>query len=229
MKLPSQSRTIDRVLRLALVAGALVPVLLAAPASAAEPWADPQLTLTAGLSAWYDASAEPAARKAAGKKAWKDDSRVDLWHDASGAGRHLRQPVKADRPVIRFAEQLAFVHFDGENDVLFADGLNLPLGEFTVFVVGTPFSNDGGFRAFLSANRDGQNDYVSGLNIDQGPDGSRKFVTINVEGPGFGGRAISSSPKRLSASLCACAWRRPLVPRQRLSTSMANRPLGEIE
>ncbi len=174
-------------LRLTLVVNALASALLAVPAWGVEPWADPQLKLTSGLSAWYDASAEPAARKAAGNKAWKDDSRVDLWHDASGAGRHLRQPAEADRPLVRFANRLAFVHFDGENDVLFADGLNLPLSEFTVFVVGTPFSNDGGFRALLSFNRDGQNDYVSGLNIDQGPDSSRKFVTINVEGAGFGG------------------------------------------
>ncbi len=159
-------------------------------ADAVEPWADKNLKFTEGLVAWYDAGVEPAARAAAGKNRWKNGSRVDLWHDASGAGRNLRQPVTSDRPVIRFddvQDELAFVHFDGDNDVLFAGDLNLSFNDVTVFVVGTPFTNDGGFRAFLSFNRDGQNDYVSGLNIDQGPGSSRKFAAINVEGPGFGG------------------------------------------
>ena len=128
-----------------------------------------------------------AARGAAEKKLWKDDSRVDVWQDGSGAKRDLRQPVKDLRPVIRFDEQLAFVHFNGETTVLAAENLNLSFGDFTVIVVGTPFSNDGMFRGFLAMNRNGQNDYVSGMNIDQGPDGSPKFATINVEGAGFGG------------------------------------------
>ena len=154
---------------------------------AVEPWGDARLKLTSGLTAWYDASVQNAARAAIGKKPWKDDARVDVWRDASGARRDLLQPTKELRPVIRFDEQLAFVHFNGETSVLAVENLDISLGDFTVFVVAAPFSNDGTFRGFLAFNRNGQNDYVSGLNIDQGPDGSPKFATINVEGPGFGG------------------------------------------
>src|SRR5689334_7442818 len=69
--------------------------------AAIEPWADARLKLTSGLTAWYDASVQNAARGAAEKNAWKDDSRVDVWQDGSGAKRDLVQPVKEMRPIVR--------------------------------------------------------------------------------------------------------------------------------
>src|SRR5262249_19409006 len=50
-----------------------------------------------------------------------------------------------------------------------------------------PFSNAGDFRAFLALNRTGQNDYTSGLTVDQGPGATFRFQALNVEGAGFGG------------------------------------------
>src|SRR5262249_29905139 len=50
-----------------------------------------------------------------------------------------------------------------------------------------PFSNRGDFRAFLALNRAGQNDYSSGLTVDQGFPSSPRFQILNPEGAGFGG------------------------------------------
>ena len=43
------------------------------------------------------------------------------------------------------------------------------------------------FSAFLSFNHAGENDYLTGLNIDLGNGAKKKFDFLNVEGPGFVG------------------------------------------
>jgi len=173
--------------RIVAILSLLVVLMPTADTRAAESWADARLPVRDGLIGWYDASVQNAARQSQGQNQWKEDSRVDVWRDGSGAQRDLTQVDKEQRPKIHFDGDLALVGFNGEMTVLGAEGLELVLKETTVFVVGTAFSNDGNFRALLAFNRNGQNDYVSGLNLDQGPDGSREWVTLNAEGAGFGG------------------------------------------
>ncbi|REK19474.1 MAG: hypothetical protein DWQ37_01360 [Planctomycetota bacterium] len=143
--------------------------------------------MSEGLVAWYDATNENAARAAAAQPALGEDDSLDVWHDASGAGRHLTQSKVDDRPTVRADGELRFVRFDGQTQFLAADKLDENMDDVTVFVVGAPFSNDGGYRALLAFGATGKNDYQSGLNIDQGRRSTRRFETINVEGLGFGG------------------------------------------
>ena len=164
--------------------------VLPASVRAAQPeaWADAKLKITAGLTAWYDASVENAARKAAEQtpnRRTAPPSTVGTMSRAidtisSSPARLLARSFASD-------DDLRFVRFDGADDALASDGWNLALDAVTVFVVAAPFSNDGFFRGLLAANAAGANDYVTGLNVDLGPEASGKFATLNVEGAGFGG------------------------------------------
>jgi putative heme-binding domain-containing protein len=176
--------------RTRVLAGLLACALLGGAfrqAAAVESWADPALKVSEGLVAWYDISRENAARKAAKEPRLRDGGKVAIWHDASGGRRHLVQPSADAQPVVRTDDELRFVRFDGQSQWLTADGLGLRFTDATVFLVAAPFSNDGNFRALIAWNAAGANDYQSGLNVDQGPFGTRRFDTLNVEGPGFGG------------------------------------------
>ena len=87
------------------------------------------------------------------------------------------------------------VSFDGAATHLSCDGLGQQFDHLTVFLVAAPYSNDGNFRGLVSLRAAGGSDYQTGLNIDQGPFGSSRFDTVNVEGPGFGGaQNLSTSP-----------------------------------
>ncbi len=166
-----------------LAATWLAPYAFAAP----ESWADPNLKVTAGLVAWYDACAENAARRAEKQTRLQDGARVDVWHDASGGAHHLVQTSGVAQPRFRVYEEWNFVRFNGESEYLSASDFGLSFGDVTVFIVAAPFSNDGNFRGVLACSAAGVNDYISGLNVDQGPAASRQFATVNVEGAGFGG------------------------------------------
>src|SRR5262249_20718979 len=76
----------------------------------AEPWADPKLPITDGLELWLDAT-RPGEKKRA-------DGPLDIWSDASGKGRHVRQPAEASRPTLVHAGNSAAVRFDGIDDHL---------------------------------------------------------------------------------------------------------------
>lgn len=148
-------------------------------------WADPGLPVTGGLVLWLDAERLDAARVAHGLPALPDGSWVDVWHDASGHGRHLAQPREEAQPTIVDGA----LRFDGEASYLERRGNALRLADFTLFLVAAPLSNSGGFRGFLAINREGEHDYTSGLNVDQGFGFSWRFEALNVEGKGFGGMA----------------------------------------
>src|SRR5689334_4944986 len=88
---------------------ALLSLLFSLPVRAVEPWADAKLPVKENLELWLDASRENEARKdfnpPAGKKKRNragtnlgNDSSVDYWHDASGNGRNVHQPVASLRP-----------------------------------------------------------------------------------------------------------------------------------
>jgi putative heme-binding domain-containing protein len=148
-----------------------------------EPWADPGLKVTRGLTLWLDAGRLNAARRAHGLPEVSDGMRVGTWHDASGRGWDVAQSREVAQP--RFLD--GALRFDGESTYLERPDLRAGLKEFTLFVVAAPLSNGGGFRAFAAMHRDGHEDYTSAFNVDLGPGYAARFDAVNVEGPGFGG------------------------------------------
>src|SRR5579883_685448 len=151
--------------------------------SAAEPWADPRLTVTTGLELWLDAERLAAD----GKPEPKPGQLVEVWPDASGHGRQLWQPTAAARPTLVNNGAGPLLRFDGDDDYLRFAGPAVDVGAFSVFVVAVPRANSGGFRGFVASNAPGQRDYQSGLCLDLGPDPSAEFDQLNVEGRGFTG------------------------------------------
>jgi putative heme-binding domain-containing protein len=165
----------------ALVIGA--SHVLAAP----EPWADPRLPATNGLEVWLDASRQNDARQARQLPALADGRAVDFWFDASGHRFDLAQRLPAARPRFKVSAGGPFVRFDGKDDFLAAVHLRRALTNATIFMVAAPRSNTGLFRALLGINASGRNDFLTGLNLDQGPGASAAFTTLNAEGAGFPG------------------------------------------
>ena len=159
------------------------PVDDPAAAKPIESWADHGLKITRGLTLWLDAGRLNAARKAHGRPEASDGARIGIWYDASGNGRHFAQFREAAQPVF----QDGALRFDGEASYLERAGAGARLEEFTLFIVAAPFSNAGGFRAFLAMHEQGQPDFTSGVTVDMGSGFTTRFDTLNVEGEGFGG------------------------------------------
>jgi putative heme-binding domain-containing protein len=156
-----------------------------------EPWADPGLKVTRGLTLWLDAGRLNAARRAHGQPELSDGMRVETWYDASGRGWDVAQAREDARPTLLEGA----LRFDGEATFLERAGLKTGMKEFTLFVVAAPLSNGGGFRAFVAMHQNGREDYTSAFNLDMGPGFTGRFDTANVEGPGFGGtRNLMAEP-----------------------------------
>lgn len=146
-----------------------------------EKWADPKLPVSAGLEFWLDAA------HANGPDLVPHDGKLAVWFDASGNGRHLRQP-NADAQPARFpVGDAAIVRFDGNDDFMRGAYSGKDCDEMTLFVVAAPRRNLGGFRGVIALNAPRQRDFDSGITLDYGPDATTKFSTLNVEGRGFGG------------------------------------------
>jgi hypothetical protein len=158
-------------------------LLLLSAAIGAEPWAHRDLNVTEGLVVWLDAGRLNEARKTHDLPPLKSGDKVPAWYDASGHGHTLQQTDEKAQPVYYGGA----VRFNGENTFLDARQLGAPSEELTIVAVAAAFSNTGGFRALLATNKRDQNDYTSGVNIDQGPWRSNKFNVLSVEGSGFGG------------------------------------------
>ncbi len=164
--------------------------------SAAEPWADKKLAVTNGLELWLDAGKEIAARQHVLTTNGPrnrislnivNGEPIDRWHDASGHQRDVYQLVSSARPrFIQHSGGAAF-RFDGVDDFLAATGLGEKFDETTIFILAAPHTNKNEFGAFLAFNRDGVNDYLSGLNVDMANGAKKKFDFVNVEGAGFVG------------------------------------------
>ncbi len=148
-----------------------------------EPWADPGLKVTRGLALWLDAGRLNAARKAHGRAELSDGARVGTWYDGSGNGRHFAQ-IRAEAQPVYIDGAL---RFDGASTFLERAGAAARLEDFTLFIVAAPFSNPGGFRAFLAAHEQGEPDFTSGVTVDMGAASTMNFDSLNVEGEGFGG------------------------------------------
>lgn len=171
----------------ALVLLALLFGINGGTASGAEPWADERLPVHEGLQLWIDAAQQTAARQVQGEGAVSDGTPLSIVYDASGRGRHLVQEDEDARPRIAAVPGGHVLRFDGGDDHLRWTGGENAFAEMTVILVGTAYSNPGGFRAFLAANRKGANDYESRITIDQGSPGTPRFSRLNVEGRGFQG------------------------------------------
>ena len=154
-----------------------------APAVRVEAWADPGLKVTQGLVLWLDAGRLNAARKAHRLPEVHVGSRIEVWHDASGHGRHLTQQRESARPIYLDGA----LRFDGQATYLERAGLKARFPEFTLFLVVAPLSNAGGFPAFVAFHQDGRDDFTTGLTVDQGAGYTPRFEVLNVEGKGFVG------------------------------------------
>lgn len=168
------------------------------PARGAEPWANPALEVTAGLVLWLDADRAPpefapgpAETPSGAEGATAADlptgQELAVWHDASGRQHAVRQGAAEARPRLERVGQAAVVVFDGVDDHLRLTGLAGELAGLTLYLVAAPQDNPGDFAGLWALNaRDGR-DYETGFNVDQGPQPSASWETLNVEGRGFGG------------------------------------------
>ncbi len=161
------------------------------PSRPLEPWADPGLKVTRGLVLWLDSGRLNAARKWYSRADVPDGSRVAIWYDSSGNGRHLAQFNPDAQPLY----QAGAVRFNGTSTFLERAGAAARLEDFTLFIVAAPFSNAGGYRGFLAAHEQGEVDFTSGVTIDMGAALTLRFESLNVEGEGFGGeRSLLAEP-----------------------------------
>jgi glucose/arabinose dehydrogenase len=152
-----------------------------------EKWADPGLKVTQGLTLWLDAARQNPARKEYGKPELRTSDRVEDWFDSSGRGFHLIQKVATIQPIYREAEGFRAVQFDGSSTYMARGPVGKDFNNFTLFVVAVPLSNWGGFQAMLAMNETGKNDFLTGFTIDQGPQQTPRFQSLNPEGAGFTG------------------------------------------
>src|SRR5262249_10981339 len=102
-------------------------------------------------------------------------------------GRHLIQRLQEAQPHYLNVSGRAAIRFDGKDDHLGYTGPKQAVDDFTVFLVASPHSNAGGFRALLAAHETGKNDFTTGLNIDLGLTATTDFGQLSVEGRGFAG------------------------------------------
>lgn len=161
-------------------------VTVAAAANAPD-WADKRLPHTGGLLLWLDASAQAGATRALGAKPSKTGDSVEYWYDSSGFGRNVRQPNAEVRPTFRVEHGIGSIRFNGHGTNFSLGSLGLSAKNLTTILVVAPFQNAGNFRGLVSMHAKGEDDFISGINVDLGPYGSAKFDTVNVEGAGASG------------------------------------------
>src|SRR3954470_12166790 len=86
-----------------------------ASAVAVESWTDERLPIRDGLTVWFDASRQNAAREAFQLGPIAPNIPIDFLLDGSGRRRHLHQPLTAARPIFRQRDSLAWLSFDGQD------------------------------------------------------------------------------------------------------------------
>src|SRR6266480_1937993 len=181
------SRAVGKRARIFVIMAIGLVCLEQGAASGVEAWTDSRLPAKEGVELWFDCSRQNAGRANMGMPGVAGGVPLAYLIDGSGHGRHLAQHRVDARPKLREETGLSFASFDGTNDVLVGWQLKRKMRETTVFVVASPHSNGGFFRAFLAMTRTGQNDYTTGLNIDLGPGPGAQFGMVNIEGSGAGG------------------------------------------
>ena len=171
-----------------------VVAMTAAVAHSAEP------PVRDGLLLWFDAAAQPAARRNASLPVMNRFQPVDILLDTSGSGRQATQPVADRRPTFVFDGETACLVFDGKDDFLALRGPRQSTSAMTVFVLAAPKANHGNFSALFATAESGKNDYTSGLNLDFGPDQTEKLSVLNVESAGATGFRDLLAPGFLNAA-----------------------------
>ena len=140
-----------------------------------------------GLELWLDAA------HAADKPLPATDKSLAAWEDQSGHKRHLEQGKPASQPTLLGTltpdGKHPVIRFDGQDDSLLLAALGKSYKDVTLFLVAAPRTNSGGFRGLIAFNKQGVNDYTSGLTVDLSWAPSLKFNVLNLEGAGFGGAA----------------------------------------
>jgi len=155
-----------------------------------------------GLVLHLDAAAQPGLRGKAELPGLANGAPLDRWLSSGGSMPGAAQSSAGSRPVFRTDEGEGFARFDGKDDYLSAAGPKRRVKEMTLFVLAAPRGNGGGFAGMFGAAAAGQNDYTSGLNLDQGPVGTEKMSVLNVESAGAGGfRNFIQPGKNLASPL----------------------------
>ncbi len=116
-----------------------------------------------------------------------DDGRISAWSNVGANNHSPSLTSSAAQQPLYVAKALggkAAARFDGVDDVLRDTTFGQSAQAWTVVLVVTPRSNagNGQFHGLLATNRPGQNDYVTGLNIDLGPGETPQFSVLNLEG-----------------------------------------------
>lgn len=150
-------------------------------------WSDPALPVKEALSLWLDATHINKARAHVGLSALEEGGPLEEWLDASAAHRNFLQSSALNQPKLVKLGDAWSVRFDGENDHLRCIDVPGTCEDATIFLVASPHENQGDFRGFFAANSHDRRDYESGFTIDLGPNPTRTFDQLNVEGQGFGG------------------------------------------
>ncbi len=167
------------------------------------PWAPAaQATITDGLLLHLDAASQPALRQAAKLPPLANGSPLDRWLASAGSLPVALQPSTTARPAFRTDGAEAFLRFDGKEDFFSLSGTKRRSKELTVFILAAPRGNPGLFSGLFGTAVAGQNDYTSGLNLDQGPTGTKEISVLNVESAGSAGfRNLLQPGKNLAAGL----------------------------
>jgi putative heme-binding domain-containing protein len=183
----------------------------AGPGAPLEPWTHKGLTVTTGIIAWYDGTAENGARLARQEPQMLYGRPVDVWHDGSGGRHDLIQPSASERPSMRYDVQTGSVRFEGRPASLSARGLNRTLGDFTLFLVATSLASQNEPCPFLALDADRETTAPPGLSLGPGASSSR-FAALRVRGSAFNGdRGIPFEPGDLGRlrRFCVASTRGP--------------------
>lgn len=171
-------------------------VIVALGAQAAEPLPTNSLLLH------LDAARQVSLRTAAALPPAGNNSPIDRWLTSAGALAGAFQPIASARPVFRTDGREAFLRFDGKDDHFAISGAKRRSKELTIFILAAPRANPGLFSGLFGTAVAGQNDYTSGINLDQGPAGTRELSVLNVESAGSPGfRNFIQPGRNLAAQL----------------------------
>jgi len=161
-----------------------------------------ELPVKESLFLHLDAANQTVLHKAAELTPLGNGRSLDRWLDSSTGALVVVQTSAVGRPIFRTDGVEAFARFDGKDDYLSVSGSKRRAKEVTVFVLAAPRSNKGLFSGMFASAVAGQNDYASGINLDQGPAATKEISVLNVESAGSAGFKNFIQPgKNLAANL----------------------------
>ena len=161
-----------------------------------------ELPVKDGLLLHLDAANQSTRRQSVGLPSIGNGHSLDRWLDSSGGPLVATQPAATGRPVFRANDAEAFVRFDGKDDYLVIPSAKRRAKEVTIFVLAAPRSNRGLFVGLFGGAVAGQNDYTSGINLDQGPTATKEISVLGVESAGSPGfRNFLQPGKNLASGL----------------------------